>query len=113
MPKTDLAYLGHMYDAACNVVEKMRGKDRAAFDADENLRLAIAYLVQNIGESARRVSEAGKQTHSQIPWKQIIGMRHKIVHDYLDVDFDIVYAVATADLPALVTLLEKIVPAES
>ena len=46
----------------------------------------------------------------KIPWKQIIGMRHKVVHDYLQVDFDIVWAVVTADLPPLIADLERFVP---
>jgi len=45
-----------------------------------------------------------------VPWKQIVGMRHKVVHDYLSVDYDIVWAVVTADLSPLIADLEKLVP---
>ena len=72
------------------------------FDADENLRLALTYLIPIIGEAASRVSSSFRVAHPEVPWSEIIGMRQKIVHDYLGVDYDIVWEVVTADLPVLV-----------
>jgi uncharacterized protein with HEPN domain len=51
--------------------------DRTAFDGDENLRLALAHLVQIIGEAAARVSSGFRDAHSEIPWRLIVGMRQK------------------------------------
>lgn len=110
--KNDLTYLGHMYDTACKATEKLAGKSRADFDADDNLQLALVHLIQTLGESARRISDETKAKHPQIPFRQIVGMRHKVVHDYMDVDLDVVYSVVTNDLPSLITELEKIVPIE-
>ena len=110
--KNDMVYLGHMYDTASKAVDKLAGKTRGDFDRDETLQLALVYLVQTIGESARRVSEETRLRHPEIPFRQIVGMRHKVVHDYLDVDLDIVYSVVTKDLPALLDALAKIVPLE-
>ena len=86
------------------------GKTRGEFDQDENLRMALAHLIQTLGEAARRVSPAFQQIHPEIPWKQIVGMRHKVVHDYLHVDYDIVWGVVTVDLSSLIADLEKVVP---
>jgi uncharacterized protein with HEPN domain len=108
MPKDDQIYLGQMIDLAEKIVQKIQGVDRAAYDADENLRLALTHLIQTIGEAARRVSEAFQQANPQIPWQQIIGIRHKVVHDYMHVDFDIVWAVATVDLPPLIAQLKTL-----
>jgi uncharacterized protein with HEPN domain len=113
MHKDELVYVGHMCDLTKRAVAKVAGKTRYDFDADDNLRLALAHLVQTIGEAARRVSQAFQQQHAEIPWKQIIGMRHKVVHDYMDLDEDILWDVATGELPGLVALLEKIVPDDS
>jgi len=112
MAKDDSLYLGHMLDIAWKVVTKTSGLSRADYDQDENLRLALAHLVQVIGEAARRVSPKTQKAHPEIPWANIIGMRHKVVHDYLEVDEDIIWAVARVDLPALVKALERIVPPE-
>jgi uncharacterized protein with HEPN domain len=89
MSKDDLIFVGHMSDRVGQVLAKLQGLSRADFDADENLRLAIAHLVQDAGEAANRVSSAFQSAHHDIPWRAIIGMRHRIVHDYLDIDFDI------------------------
>jgi len=110
MKKSDLVYVGHMSDRVGQVLAKVRGKSRVEFDADDNLRLAVAHLVQDAGEAANRVSAAFRRDHPHVPWPQIIGMRHKIVHDYLDVDFDIVWDVATTDFPALSDVLANLVP---
>jgi len=61
-----------------------------------------------VGEAAARVSTAFRARHPDVPWRQIIGMRHRIVHDYLDVDFDIVWDVANADFPALLPVLQNL-----
>lgn len=110
MQKDDLVYVAHMLDTAEKAVQKVDGVDRTAYDADENLRLALAHLIQTIGEAATRVSGGFQKAHPEIPWPQIIGIRHKVVHDYMHVDFDIVWAVATTDLPPLITQLKPLVP---
>jgi uncharacterized protein with HEPN domain len=69
----------------------VRDLPRETYDADENLRLALIHLVQVIGEAARQVSREFTVTHPEVPWENIIGMRHKVVHDYLGVDEDIVW----------------------
>jgi uncharacterized protein with HEPN domain len=113
MQKDDLVYVGHMLDTARAIVGKVSGKSRLDFDGDDNLRIAIAHLVQTVGEAARRVSPAFQQAHPEIPWKTIIAMRHKVVHDYLEINFDIVWRVATVNLPPLVAELEKLVPGDT
>jgi uncharacterized protein with HEPN domain len=67
MTKDDTVYLGHMLDQARKIVVKVQGKTRAEFDADENLRLALAHLIQTIGEAARLVSEATKDAQRRCP----------------------------------------------
>src|SRR5712692_12091670 len=110
MQKDDLVYTGHMLDTARGATSKVVGQTRSEYDQDENLRMALAHLIQILGEAARHVSPAFQQAHPEIPWKQIVGMRHKVVHDYLHVDYDIVWAVVTVDLPPLIADLEKFVP---
>lgn len=112
MPKDDLVYLGHMLDMARKALKLVQGKSRAEYDQDEALRLALAHLLQVIGEAARRVSPAYCQVHPQIPWKAITGMRHKVVHDYMTVDEDVIWDTVIHELGRLVTELERFVPPE-
>ena len=112
MQKDDLIYIAQMLDLARSAVAKVAAVDRRGFDADENLRLAVTHLVQTIGEAARHVSPAFRSAHPDIPWREIIGMRDKVVHDYMHVDFDIVWDVATLELSPLRNKLEALVSPE-
>ena len=107
--KDDVVYAGHMLDSARQARRLLGDRTRAEFDGDPAVSLAVTHLLQVIGEAARRVSRAFTDAHPEVPWRAIVGMRHRIVHDYLYVDFDIVWDVATKDLPALIRSLEAIV----
>jgi uncharacterized protein with HEPN domain len=61
--------------------------------------------VQIIGEAASRVSPEERERLSQFPWKQIIGTRHRIVHDYIHVDTDILWEIVAIHIPDLRELL--------
>lgn len=113
MQKDDLVYAGHMLDMARKALDLVRGKNRPDYNSDEALRFALAHIIQVIGEAARRVSKQFCGAHPQIPWKAIVGMRHKVVHDYMNVDEDVVWDTVVKELPPLVAALEKIVPPEN
>ena len=108
--KDDSVYLGHMLDTAQDVQALMEGVTRQQFDQDQKLRWALVHLIQTIGEAARRVSAATRASAAGIPWKQIIGMRHHVVHDYLFVDYDVVWNTATHDIQPLINSLQQLLP---
>ena len=108
--KGDVLYLGHMFDTVRKIQQKTASVTRPQFDADENLRLALLHLVQIVGEAGRRVSEEGRSAHPEVPWRQVIGMRHKIVHDYMDINEDILWSTVTQDIPLLAGKLAAFMP---
>jgi uncharacterized protein with HEPN domain len=108
MQHDDRIYVGHMLDTARRITSRTSGLGRGAFSGDEDLQLALTHLVQMIGEAARKVSPTFRETHPSIPWAAIIGMRHRVVHDYLDVDLDLVWEVCSIEIPKLIPLLESI-----
>lgn len=112
MKRDDEVYLGHMLDTARRAVEKIKGRTREHFDGDEDLRIVLAHWIQLIGEAASRVSPKTLSVHPEIPWRRIVGMRHRIVHDYMNLDEDILWEVATRSLPELIELLTPLVPGE-
>ena len=91
MQKDDLVYAGHMLDMARKAIRLVRGKSRNEYEQDEILSLALTHLLQVIGEAARKVSTQFRQEHPDIPWAAIVGLRHRVVHDYLHVDLDLVW----------------------
>lgn len=106
-------YIGHMVDTANKAIGFMQGLTREDFDNNELLRLSLTHLLQIIGEAARRVSPDFRTAHPQIDWKAIVGMRSKLVHDYLNVDEDIVWDTVTNELPSLLKELEGILKSDN
>jgi uncharacterized protein with HEPN domain len=113
MQKDDLILLGHMLEMAEKALAKVQGKTRENFNQDENLRLALSYLLQIIGEAANHVSDPFRKNHPEIPWKKIIGMRHKVVHDYLEIDQEVIWGTTTQELAPLIKILKPLVPPDS
>jgi uncharacterized protein with HEPN domain len=101
-------YLNQMFDFAEKVSTRAVRYDRQAFDGNEDLQFAMLHLIQLIGEGARRVPLDFRQQFPDIPWSAIVGMRTKIVHDYTDVQWDLVWDTATRDVPALRDILAAI-----
>lgn len=62
-----------------------------------------------IGEAARRVSDEFARAHPGVPWKAVVGMRNKLVHDYMGVGEEMVWDTVARELPVLVSELERIV----
>lgn len=110
--RDDRVYIGHMLDTANKAIGFVVGVEREEFDNNELLRLSLTHLLQIIGEAARRVSPDFRAAYPTIPWKAVVGMRSKVVHDYLDVDEDVVWDTVKNDLPPLIVELETIIDSE-
>ena len=98
--KDDRLYLVHIAER----IERIRhytkeGKD--AFFADTKTQDAVIRNIEIIGEAVKNLSDALRSAHPNIPWKQIAGMRDKVIHDYFGVDLEIVWAAVEKDLPPL------------
>jgi hypothetical protein len=66
------------------------------------------HLIQIIGEAAAGVSDDLTTTHPEVPWRQIIATRNRVVHGYFEVDLDILWDVAVRDVPGLVDQVQRI-----
>ena len=81
MSKHDPAVrLHHMRDFAHRAVSLVAGKTRDDVENDEVLRLALAHLVELVGEAASRVPPEVQAQHPGIPWPKIVGMRNRLIH---------------------------------
>jgi len=97
-----------MLDAARNIQRSARGRSRQELDTDILLTMGLAHLVQIIGEASRLLSQAVKEAHPRVPWVLIQGIRHRIVHDYDEVNLDTLWATVTTSVPELIPELEAI-----
>lgn len=98
----------HMRDYAQKAVAMVEGQTRDDLDGDEKLRLALTHLVELIGEAARQVPAEVQARYPEIPWPKVIGMRHRLIHGYDFVDYDILWDTITGSLPGLVETLDRI-----
>jgi uncharacterized protein with HEPN domain len=106
----DNAYLLDMLLAARKVQKFTQDVNWKQFQSDEVLQNAVMRQIQIIGEAARKVSPKFKQAHPGIPWQGIIGMRNRLVHEYFRINADRVWEVIEKDLPALIPLIEPLIP---
>ena len=95
-------------DAAKEILSFLSGMDYEALDADSRTQAAIMYEIIVIGEAANRLSKEFRLQHSSIPWKDIVGMRNILAHQYDRVDSEVVWDAATQDIPELISLLEPL-----
>jgi uncharacterized protein with HEPN domain len=66
-----------------------------------------------MGEAANKVSEDVRASHTQIPWKAIVGMRNRLVHAYFDVDTDVIWQTIQVELPAVLPHLDDLLRAQA
>jgi uncharacterized protein with HEPN domain len=95
-----------MLDHAREAVALVGGRTRADLAGTRLLQLGLMHLVEIVGEAAARVSEEARARHPAIPWKDVVGMRNKLVHGYDRVDLNVLWDTVTDDLPPLIAALE-------
>ena len=101
MPLPDAAFLGHMLSAMGRLSELLARTDRETFDRDWVTQNAVIRELEVLGEAAGRLSHEVVAAHPEVPWREIAGMRHKLIHDYFVVDLGIVWSTATVNVPAV------------
>ena len=72
------------------------------------LQLALVQLIEIVGEAGSRVPEDVRQANPELPWKQAIGMRHRLIHGYEFVDYEVIFDTVQDSLPPLIVQLEKL-----
>ena len=105
----DSAYLWDMLDAAKGVKEFVSHRSYQDYLSNRMLRGAVERHVEIIGEAAGKVSKAFKDSHPEIPWQRIIAQRHVLVHDYGEIEHELIWNVATKYIPELIAELEKLI----
>ena len=113
MRKDDVIRLRHMLDAAHEAMGFVQGRTRADLNDDRMLVLSLVKDIEIIGEAAYQISEITRDQLQGIPWDDIIGMRHRLVHAYFDINLDVLWRTVQHDLPALIAVLKPLVPEEN
>ncbi|HUN72441.1 MAG TPA: DUF86 domain-containing protein [Steroidobacteraceae bacterium] len=105
-------YLEHIADAIERAMRYIGGlADLAALEQDERAQDAVVRTITVIGEAAVRIQKEAPEfvaAHPELPWSQMRGIRNKVVHDYFDVAWDVVWDTVKQDLPPLLKQIESL-----
>lgn len=99
-----------MIEAAEAVSNFISGCRRTALDDEQMLLFALTRAIEIIGEAASKVSPETRSTTPSVPWAEIIAMRNRLIHAYLDIDRDILWKTAEEEIPELLGVLRILVP---
>lgn len=102
-------------DLLCDIKEAIRrinsyleDLNYEKFLRDAKTQDAVVRNLEIIGEATKNLSEGLKKKHQNIPWKELAGVRDRLIHQYFGVNFEIVWTVAKHELPELGKQIEKI-----
>ena len=89
-----------------------RGVTLEEFLRDGKSQRAVCMVLEIIGEAARAVSEESKTANPQIPWRDLVGLRNRIIHEYFRLDLNTIWEIVHRDVPTLIALIEPLVSKE-
>jgi len=101
-------YLRDMIEYAEKAERFAQGVEFADFQNDEKIMLAVVRALEVIGEAAKHIPKSVRDKYPDVPWKQIVGMRDKVIHDYFGVDVEVVWRTVKENLPPLRQAIAKI-----
>ncbi|MEX0600093.1 MAG: DUF86 domain-containing protein [Rhodothermales bacterium] len=107
---SDDAHLIDVARAAKLIIQFTGETDVERFRASPLHQSAVLHQFLVLGEAAKRISENFKAKHPNVPWREMTGMRDRLIHGYDDVNLDVVWDTAAHDIPALLKQLEPFIP---
>ena len=109
----DDSYLIDMLQAARKAAAFAADLTYPQFQDSDLHQNAIVKVLEVIGEAASRITTDTHRAYPQIPWRQIIGLRNRVVHGYFDVDLALIWQIAHQDIPILIDQLQDLLPPDT
>jgi uncharacterized protein with HEPN domain len=106
--KDNRLYILHIKDAISSIEKFIKDVKESDFLKNDMMLSAVIRKIEIIGEAVKHLNENFQKKHQEIPWKQIAGMRDKLIHDYFGVDSKRVWEVTQKDIPILKGQILKI-----
>lgn len=100
----DIDYYGR------SILSFVSGMTQAEFVEDQKTIAAVMYAIAVMGEATKRLSDEFREQHPQLPWRELAGLRDRLVHDYRNIDLDILWDVVSVEIPALLVSLDPLLP---
>jgi len=106
--KDDKIYIDHILQSIARIENYISGKDYQAFYDDFMTQDAVVRQLEIIGETSKKISKDLRNLNPQVPWSDMAGMRDILIHDYIDVDLDIVWKTASESIINLKSFLQNL-----
>ena len=110
--KNYLEYLKHIRDECKYIIQKSKGFTQEKFDDDDTLKRAFVRSLEIIGEATKKIPSEFRNKYPDINWRDMAGMRDVLIHDYLGVNYNIVWDVVVNHIPQLFDKLEEIIESD-
>jgi len=111
--RRDRDYLDDIIEAIELVVAYSKGLTYKSFLEDRKTQDAVVRNLEVIGEASKKISKKLKETYPDVPWKQMAGLRDKLIHFYFGIDYAVVWNVTKKELPKVVKELRVIIKNET
>ena len=106
-PDAQRVYLDHIAQAISRI-EAYVSVTKKAFMADTMRQDAVIRQFEILGEAANRLDDSLKAARPEIPWRQVVGNRNRLIHGYFQINLEVLWATATKDLPALAKAVDAL-----
>lgn len=112
MSKEPIEFLKHISDECIYLLTISNGLSKDSFLDDETLKRAVVRSLEIIGEASKKIPADFKIKWSSIQWKNIAGMRDRLIHDYMGVNYSIVWDVLVNKIPGLTSQIQNVLSSE-
>lgn len=104
----DESRVRHMLDALLQIAELAKGLSRGQMELHDGMTERILFNLVILGEAANNVTREFAEKNPGVDWRGIAGIRHKIVHDYAEIDFDTIWDILRNDIPEALAAVKSL-----
>ena len=109
MKLDDKTRLNHILESAQDAISFLGRMTVDELDKNKMVLQAIVRTVEIIGEAASQLSLEHRESHPEIPWNKIVGMRNRLIHAYFDIDYELVFSTVKSDIPILIEQVKRLI----
>ena len=101
MKKDNIIYIRHIIECIDKIQKYLSGKSWDNFNEDDILQDAVVRQFEIMGEATKKIETEFRDLHPEIAWKKMAGLRDVLIHNYIDVNFDLLWEIQETVLPEL------------